>query len=196
MFRPLAPLLLCALIVSAPRKSFSQESCDFPYVASDVTLRATNSLPQDVEAASKAALIGQCFNSTADSNLVNDVQQVLRNMGYLRSTVSAPSMTLINASRYPQRASLTFKVHEGARSPVHEIEIAGNNVIDADQIRSVVQVQPGEFLDMSKVRASSRAIQNLYRANGFSKMTFKQMIESSVEPKVRVIFQINEGPRS
>lgn len=79
---------------------------------------------------------------------------------------------------------------------MHEIQIAGNNLIDADQIRSVVQLQLGEFLDMSKVRASSRAIQNLYRANGFSKMTFKQMVEFSVEPKVRVIFQINEGPRT
>lgn len=196
MFRPLAPLLLCALIVSAPRKSFGQESCDAPYVASDVTLRTTNVLAQDVEAATRAALIGECFNSPADTNLVNDVQQALRNMGYLRSTVSAPSMKLLNASHYPQRASLTFTVHEGARSPVHEIQIAGNNLIDADQIRSVVQLQLGEFLDMSKVRASSRAIQNLYRANGFSKMTFKQMVEFSVEPKVRVIFQINEGPRT
>jgi len=105
-------------------------------------------------------------------------------------------MTLVNMSRYPQRASLSFTVHEGPRAQVQEIEVAGNNLIDADRIRSVIQVPLGESLDMSRVRESSRSIQRLYRANGFSKMTFKQMIEFSTERKVRVIFQINEGPRS
>lgn len=105
-------------------------------------------------------------------------------------------MTLVDASRYPQRSALIFTVHEGSRSRVHEIEIAGHNLIDAEQIRSVIQVQLGEFLDGSKVRASVRTIQRLYQANGFSKTTVKQMIEFSKEPMVRVIFQINEGPRS
>lgn len=196
MFRPLMLFLLTSAFVSIPSTSISQESCDAPYIASDVSLATLSVLPDDVAAATRAALIGRCFDSPTDADLVASVKRVLRDMGYLRSTVYAPSMTLINASRYPQRASLTFTVHEGARAEVQEIEVAGNNLIDANQIRTVIQVPLGEFLDMAKVHASSRAIQRLYRANGFSKMTFKQMIEFSAEPKVRVIFQINEGPQS
>ncbi|HTS07003.1 MAG TPA: POTRA domain-containing protein [Candidatus Eisenbacteria bacterium] len=196
MYRPLMLLLLSSAFVSIPSTSISQEACDAPYIASDVGLSTGSNLPEDVAAATRAALIGRCFDSPTDAELVASIQRVLHDMGYLRATVSAPSMTLVNMSRYPQRASLSFTVHEGPRAQVQEIEVAGNNLIDADRIRSVIQVPLGESLDMSRVRESSRSIQRLYRANGFSKMTFKQMIEFSTERKVRVIFQINEGPRS
>ena len=196
MFRPLLLCVLTLLLVSVPTKLISQESCDAAYIASDIHFSDTHNLSQDAEAAAKAALIGQCFNNPINGDIAGTVQRVLRDVGYLRATALAPSMTVVDASHYPQRASLTFTVHEGSRSPVQEIEITGNNLIDADEVRSVIQVRLGEFLDMSKVRASSRTIQSLYRANGFSKMTFKQIVEFSAEPKVRVIFQINEGPRS
>jgi hemolysin activation/secretion protein len=196
MPRPLLPVLLCAVLALTSAKSSSQEPCNTPYIASDVTLSTASDVPRDVTAATKAALIGQCFQGPTDANLVASVQQVLRDMGYLRANVAAPSMTLSNASSDPQRAALTFTVHEGSRSPVQEIEIAGNNLIEADQIRTVTQVQLGEFLDMSKVRASALTIQKLYRANGFFKTSVKEGIEFSRAPMVRVVFQINEGPRS
>lgn len=195
MLRSLAPLLLCAVVVLTSGRLFGQGTCSYaPYIASDVSLATSTNLPQDVEASTKAALIGQCFNSPSDPELVSGVQRVLRDMGYLRSTVSAPTMTLVDASRYPQRASLTFTVHPGPGAQVHEIEISGYNFIDADQIRSVVQVPLGEFLEAGKVRVSAHTIQNLDRANGFSRTTVRTAIEFSTEAKVRVIFQINEGP--
>jgi len=72
MYRPLMLLLLSSAFVSIPSTSISQEACDAPYIASDVGLSTGSNLPEDVAAATRAALIGRCFDvrRTPSSSLV------------------------------------------------------------------------------------------------------------------------------
>lgn len=105
-------------------------------------------------------------------------------------------MTMVDPGRHPQTVSLSLEVQEGPRYRVDSIVIGGDRALEADQIRSIVPFQPGSFLDMSKVHAAALAIQKLYRANGFLKVTILPTVRMLTGLRVSVNFEIREGPQS
>lgn len=184
-----------AVLVSVHPLAATQDLCDKTFTVSEVSL-TTNHLSQREQGALRGLLIGRCFDDQKLGELAGQVRAALQDWGYLRATVSEPSMTITDNTRLPQLTSLHVEVEEGPRFKVREIDVLGSKVLTFDQIRSVFQIQLDDFLDMSEARSTAEAIRRLYAANGY--------LETSVVPQVRflsgvevcVAFKVEEGPRS
>lgn len=193
---PLIVAFAALLLVSISPKSIAQGTCDGLFIASDAEVPEGSHLPRSVWALIKAKVIGECFDDQSIGHLTTDVSQTLQDIGYLHATVTMPRFTVIDSSRYPESALVSFSIREGDRYTVREISIAGNRVLNADQIWGVSPIELGEFLDMNKVRATGAAIQQLYAANGFPSAQATPHIESLPGTYIRVVFSIREGTQS
>jgi outer membrane protein assembly factor BamA len=93
---------------------------------------------------------------------------------------------------------LSANFEEGARYRIEAIEVRRNRALSADESRELSPIQLGEFFDNKKVADTDRAVDKLYEANGYSKMSFHSEIrEVQGRPgAVFVIFTILEGVRS
>jgi outer membrane protein assembly factor BamA len=196
------PLLLVSfavlVLVANPPFIAAQGSCDKQFVVSQVNLPTTTHLSPSDQAVTRARLIGDCFDDQQFSELVGRIRNTLRDLGYFRATVSEPSISIDDAGRHPQAASLNANFEEGARYRVEAIDIRGNRGLSADQIRGLSPIQLGEFFDSKKVAETERAVRKLYEANGYSKMSLHSEIRE-MEGRahaVFVIFTVVEGVRS
>jgi len=198
MRTPVLVSIAVLALVANPRFIAAQGSCDKQFVVSQVNLPTTTHVSPSDQAVTRARLIGVCFDDQQFSELVGRIRDTLRNLGYLRATVSEPSISIVDASRHPHAASLNVSFEEGARYRVEAIEIRGNRALSADQIRGLSPIQPGEFFDNKKVEDTERALRKLYEANGYSEMSLRSEIrEMKGRPDALfVIFTVVEGVRS
>jgi outer membrane protein assembly factor BamA len=146
----------------------AQDSCDKQFVVSQVNLPATSGLSASDQALIRVRVIGHCFDEQQLEQIAGQILGTLQSIGYLRATVSEPTITITDVSRHPQPVSLNVELKEGPHYRVSEIEI-WNNVLPYEQIKSVYQIQLGDFLDMSKVVKTAEALRKVYVANGYQK---------------------------
>jgi outer membrane protein insertion porin family len=166
-------------------------------VVSQVNLQTTeNRLAGWEQAAVRARLIGRCFDSAETGELRRQVLVALYDLGHLDATVCEASITVSDPSRVPESVSVDIELDEGARYKVREIDVIGNSLVPAEQIKSVYQVQLDGFLDMSEVHETVDAIRRLYAANGFGKASVIPDVQRQDRLTVCVAFRVVEGPRS
>jgi outer membrane protein assembly factor BamA len=193
------PLLLsfaAFVLLEIPPFIAAQGSCNKQFVVSQVNLPTTTRLTPGDEGVLRARLIGDCFDDQQSAQVVDRIRTTLRDLGYLHATVSEPSISIVNAGRQPQAASLDVNFEEGPRYRVDEIEISGNRALDADQIRGVSPIQLGEFFDFKKVAETLDAVRRLYEANGYPTVSLRYRILMKEGHGVCVRFAIKEGVRS
>ena len=196
MHRPLVVCLAAFVLVSVPRFVAAQESCNRQFVVSEVSLPTTARLSQSEQAMIKARLIGRCFDDEQPNDLAGQVRGTLQKLGYLRASVSEPSITVSDASRHPQPVSLNLAVMEGARYKVREIDIIGNSMLSFEQIKSVIQIQLEDYLDGGKVQQATESVGRLYAANGYSQASIIPEVRFLTGAGVCVAFNVVEGPLS
>jgi outer membrane protein assembly factor BamA len=196
MHSPLAVSLVASVLVAVPLFVAAQDSCDKQFVVSQVNLPTTTHLSRSEQAAIRARLIGHCFDDQQLGELAARVRDALQNFGYLRATVSEPSITVADASRHPQPVSLNVEIEQGAHYQVREIEVIGSRVVTSDQIISVSQIQLGDVLDMSKVRETVKAVRRLYAATGYDKVSIAAQVRFLAGLGVCVAFKVVEGAQS
>ncbi len=85
---------------------------------------------------------------------------------------------------------VTFVLTENPR--VHEVRVTGNDEINEDKIREVIEVKPRELLDDDKVRADVKKIRELYDAKGYTHAQVESEILPS-EQTVDVVYKIREN---
>jgi len=191
--KPLVVSLAALVFVSISPVVSAQSSCDKEFVVSQVTLPSTSQLSRTQQAAVRARLIGSCFDNQELGELVAQARNTLQGFGYLRPTVSAPSITIIDASRHPQPVLLDIEVEEGTRYRVREVQWWNLEAISFEQARSVSQIQLGEFLDMDKIRETAEATHRLYAASGYPNASIVPEIQFSQGANVIVAFKVVEG---
>jgi outer membrane protein assembly factor BamA len=196
MRRPLVLGLVAFTFFAVASFVAAQDSCDKQFVVSGVDLPTKTHLSRSEQAAIKASLIGDCFDDEQLGALTAGVQHVLESFGYLRATVSQPSITIVDGTRHPQLVSLNVEVEEGSRYKVREIMVTGYRTLDPDQISSFCQIQVDDFLDMRKVHETADALRRLYAANGFLRASIVPQVRFKERLGVSVAFQIVEGPQS
>lgn len=196
MHRPLVVGLAAFVLVSVPGFVAAEESCDRQFVVSEVSLPTTTHLSQSEQAVIKTRLIGRCIDDQQLGELAGRVRNTLQSLGYLRATVSEPTITVSDVSRHPQPVSLNVEVEEGAHYKVREIEVIGNRELPYERIKSVIHLQPDDFLDIGKVRETAEAIRRLYSANGYSQASIVQQVRLLTGLEVCVAFTVVEGSLS
>jgi outer membrane protein assembly factor BamA len=194
--RLLASIAALAFI-AAPRSITAQDACGEGLVVSRITMPETTHLMRSEQAAIRAQLIGHCLDEQHLGGLVEQVRDTLQSFGYFQATVAEPSMTTMDATRYPRTASLNLSFREGPRYIVGVIEIRGNRELSADEIRTVMPITPGDFFDITKVRETADAVRRLYAANGNPNASIVPDVVSDIgerkQPILRVGFTIIEG---
>jgi hypothetical protein len=92
MHRPLVlSFVFVALVAALPFVS-AQDSCDRQFVVSLVNLSATTRLSRSEQGAISGRLIGHCFDNQQPSELAGPIRDTLQSLGYLRATVSDPTL--------------------------------------------------------------------------------------------------------
>jgi len=191
--KPLVVALAALVFLSISPVVPAQHSCDKQFVVSQVSLPTATQLSVTYQAAVRARLIGHCFDNQELGELAAIAGDTLHSLGYLRSTVSEPFITIVDASRHPQPVSLDVTVEEGTRYRVTEVQWWNLEAISFEQARSVSQIQLGEFLDMGKIRETAEAAHRLYSASGYPNASIVPEIQFSEGPNVTVAFKVIEG---
>lgn len=78
---------------------------------------------------------------------------------------------------------------------VAEIVYEGLDELDRSDVDEVLTFQRGQVLDESRVRASARAIVNLYREKGYYLIDVTSRIEEARPGEVRVVYTLREGAK-
>jgi hemolysin activation/secretion protein len=106
-----APVLiaLCAL----PTFAQCGNNSSHQYVVVNVNLERAGHLSSAQQAPVRSRVIGRCFDSSDTIQLTQRVLDTYQNFGYFRATVLDPSIQIIDDTRYPKPASVTFDVDEG-----------------------------------------------------------------------------------
>ncbi len=141
-------------------------------------------------------LIGACLDESQLGKVAEAVTGALKEAGYLRAIVPAPSMSVVEEGRIPEPISLTFKtVEEGRRYRTQQIEWWFVTSFTPEQIRSVSTLRVGDILEPGKLRETVKNVKNMYRANGYPEASIVPEIKFIEPSVVSVKFSVTEGVR-
>jgi outer membrane protein insertion porin family len=112
--------------------------------------------------------------------------------GYIQARVESSD---IKIDRERGRATIRIVVVEGAQFRVGGIDVAGNTVLPAEEIRRRVRLRTGEPFSRSELRDSVRGIQDLYGVIGRATADVNaSLAQDAANLRISVIFEIVEGP--
>lgn len=120
-------------------------------------------------------------------NLVSQLQS----KGYFDAKVE------VQVEQQPAGELIVYRVTKGPRHKVAGVSIAGNEHIPDKQLRPGVTVEKARFFSHGKysqklARASAKNLENIYRANGFSRVKVTPEVAPN-NGNVLVTFRVNEG---
>lgn len=79
---------------------------------------------------------------------------------------------------------------------VTKVEFQGNNKIKADLLENEMQIVAGDNLRKNRLKADISKIREIYRRNGHFAARIESKIENQPNNRVKVIFDIKEGPKT
>ncbi len=197
MHQPLVLSLAALALSTVPIFVVAQEPCDKQFVVSQVSLPSTTRLSRSEQAAIRAGLVGRCFDDRELGELAGSVRNRLLSLGYLRATVSEPTLSITDASRHPQPVSLNVELQEGTRYKVREVEWWDLKAVSLEQVMAVSPIQLDDVVDMGKVRETVETVRKLYAANGYPNASILPRVQFQEGGHwVTVIFRVTEGAQS
>jgi outer membrane protein insertion porin family len=135
----------------------------------------------------------------------SNLREYLQGKGYFEAKV-----TYTRTDTAPGRVLITYNIVPGIKEDLETIRFEGNQYFDNTELRDHIAIRPtsdflpdlipgarGKFGDQL-VQADAAAIQDLYRANGFTQATATSEVVHDYEGKpdqVAVTFKVNEGPQ-
>jgi outer membrane protein insertion porin family len=139
--------------------------------------------------------------SSVDEDLLEDSQSAIES--YLHSQGYRDAMTTFERQERAGELVITFRVTRGPRYLVRSVNLTGNFVLPTEQLLPFIQFKEGEPFVRATLSMGVRAIENTYRASGFTRPEVK-VTESEVAPEdprepdrlVNVAVTIVEGPRT
>jgi outer membrane protein insertion porin family len=135
---------------------------------------------------------------TSEQSLRRDLETILgrlRDLGFRKAR-----RVSINRAVNPDNDQLRiiFTIAEGPRSYVGDIAFRGNTLLDANELRRLLQLETGQPFSFSRARdEGSRILQN-YFERGYALATVSlrtvELAPDASGEKVRLIYEITEGP--
>jgi outer membrane protein assembly complex protein YaeT len=132
---------------------------------------------------------------TSNDRLRNDeetIRRALRDLGFRTARVQ---------SRWgvkPESDDLVviFDVVEGPQSTVAGINLRGNTLISAQELREAIPIQRGEAFSRPRARAGAQQIKQLYEQQGFLEAEATLELGDTAEDGIILIYKIDEGVRA
>src|SRR4051812_10649404 len=143
--------------------------------------------------------------NAVDDDLLNEGRRNLRD--YLQTKGFFDAEITFTADRNPtgDNTTVVFNVDRGKEHKLVSLVIKGNRYFNTETIRERMRVQPASLFQYYGLYSQSllardvEAIENLYKANGFSEVKVESSTEDDVGGKrghIRVTLAVSEGPQS
>jgi outer membrane protein insertion porin family len=101
------------------------------------------------------------------------VAEYYRDRGYIRIQVGEPQLEFIEDSRdgKTRYARLRIPINEGSRYRVGKFEFAGNTVVNSTNLRTVFDLDSGDFYSQKEIREGYQKAQEAYGGMGYMEFT-------------------------
>jgi outer membrane protein assembly complex protein YaeT len=138
---------------------------------------------------------GSVRGLTSTDRLRNDgetIRRSMRDLGFRNASVQ---------SRWAVKADsddlvVIFDVVEGPQSTVAGINLRGNTILSAQELRPVIPIQRGEAFSRVRARAGAQQISQLYEQHGFLEAKADLELVDTAEEGVLLVYNIDEGIRA
>ena len=121
--------------------------------------------------------------------------QRYRDQGFLQATVAAPTVQRGWDERGRPVLDVTYRVTEGARSVLEEVEFEGNTALDSARLARESPLRLGVPVSYAVLEETRTVLTDLYREEGFLFARIETRIDRSPDnSRARVRVVIHEGP--
>jgi outer membrane protein insertion porin family len=113
--------------------------------------------------------LGEVYSPKTVQELLNKVQQALKDSGYYQAEV-VPNIQFLSQERL---AVVEFLVRAGERAAVSEIGLTGAPLLEKEEILGEMKLHPGSFFDNEVLKRDFERLRRLYSARGFLNATIR-----------------------
>ena len=140
-----------------------------------------------------------------DDDLLNEGRRNLMNYMQGRGYFDAQVELRRRRANEGKELQVRYIINPGERHKLVRVDISGNKYFNAELLRSHMQVQPAGRLLMKGIFSQRllsndvEALQNLYRANGFSQVTIRSVTHDDYRGKhneIAISLQVEEGAQT
>jgi outer membrane protein insertion porin family len=125
---------------------------------------------------------------------VDRIIQFYNDHGYVQARVES-SETVVD--RVKAEATIRIVVVEGPQFKVGGVDVTGNQVLPAEEIRKRIELQTADVFSRSKLRDSVTKITDLYSAVGRASADVNPVTMQDLPNRVvNLVFEITEGPET
>ncbi|WP_416885423.1 outer membrane protein assembly factor BamA [Marinospirillum sp.] len=113
--------------------------------------------------------------------------------GYLRFNIES---TQVSISPDKQHIYITINVHEGEPYTISEVELAGNLILEEDQLRPLIRTQVGQPFSRSAMTGSTDALRSRLSGEGYTFADINaQPVIDDEQLEVKLVYQVQPGRR-
>jgi outer membrane protein insertion porin family len=125
---------------------------------------------------------------------VDRIIQLYNDHGYVQARVESAE-TMVD--REKARATIRIVVVEGPQFKVGGVDVTGNQVLPAEEIRRRIELKTADVFSRSKLRDSVTKITDLYSAVGRASADVSPVTMQDLPSRiVNIVFEITEGPET
>ena len=154
-------------------------------------------LPEDA----RDELVPVRREGSADLDLLEDSQRRIED--YLRGRGYREANARFTREQQGDELVITFEVHRGPRHIVDRLALEGNTAIPTPELLELLRLDTGEPFVQATLDAGVAAVQDAYRALGFTAAAAKPSVATlpapegaAAERRVEVRIDVAEGPRT
>jgi outer membrane protein assembly complex protein YaeT len=119
------------------------------------------------------------------------IRDLYTEKGYLNPVISPPQ---VQVDRNQKIIHITLPVEQGPQSRIHSLEIKGNRIFRAEELKKGLRSAEKAIYRPSLLSEDRNHLFNFYKSKGYQEVTVGVEIVSEPEgPEVNLIFTINEG---
>lgn len=179
----------------APAQAAAPATAD-AFVVSRIESPVLAQLPVSDQAAIRAYLSGRVYDRSHMPELSERIREAMQEAGYFKAIVHAPVVEPLDNTVRPARVLLKFSGESGRQYRLGELKFAGVTRIPPAQARASFPLQPGDVLDVSKIRTGLSNLKQLYNAINYLNMVATPDVDvDNGSATVTITIAVNEDKR-
>jgi len=111
-----------------------------------------------------------CVCDDAVKELVEKVRYLYSRHGYYKAEVQSTPYSLTSDKGHP-RVSADIEIKQGLQYRLGRIELAGQKIFSADQLRPLFAIQDGQVFNVEKIREGLENLRRVYGERGYINVT-------------------------
>lgn len=137
---------------------------------------------------------GHWFNAYRAVEDRERIRSFLQNLGYFDAEVDAVEVTHAQDRRH---ASLTWRVHEGARYAITSVEIVGAPPGSRETLAALIPFRAGDRIDILRYRSVRSALADRLRADGYARaQSYSRTFVDRETKTVAWFYYVDPGPQT